>query len=330
MAISLDGTQAFVLSSTTNAGSTLYAVSLISLAVTATLPVQGQATGVAVGPNGLVYVSTVNQLLEINPASLTPTPSGAIALNASPSRAVFTPDGKYALLINRTPITGSSIIQVDLTSHQVVSTIPNFNTVLDSLFVAGNNSIYAYSSQTQSLIPINLPLAISNTNPGGISLNNVSAALSNEVAGTVTTAHYLYVLSGTTLYRIDLTSNQLAGQVTLPAAGAGALKIAGQANTGAAPATILQYGNNQVFTAGATSLPVVARVLDASGLPVSGALVTFAKLDQWRYGSESECGDHSEWFRANFDYGAEHKWLIYGDSHHRQRDHDELHIHGRN
>jgi uncharacterized protein (TIGR03437 family) len=279
VALSLDGSRAFVLGTNISGGSTLFAVDLSNNTVVGTLPVTGTATAVAVGPNGFVYVSTVNQLIEVNPATLAQTPGGLIPLNARPGKLVFTADGKLGLAPNQTPITGSSVLVIDLAAHTVLNTVPNFNTVLDKLLVAGNNLVFAYSSQTQSLYQITLvPLTINALSiPGVVTSGITAAALSGEIGGgSRTTAQFLYFVAGNTLYRYDVTTSQASGQLTLSTAGFGAISIAGPANTTGVPAAILQYNNNQVLTAGGVSAPLVVRVLDALGRPVSGVTVTFA------------------------------------------------------
>ncbi|MDQ2948687.1 MAG: hypothetical protein M3Y27_22570 [Acidobacteriota bacterium] len=279
LAISLDGTKAFVLGRNPSGGSTLFSINLSNNAVIASFPIAGSASGVSVGPNSFVYVTTLNQLFELNPNTLTVTPGGLIPLNANPGKVAFTPDGRFGLVVNQTPITGSSIIVFDLASHTVFSTgLTPDNGLLDRLLVAGNNLVFAYSSQKQSLYQISLvPLAI---NPLSIpSVPNtavVTAALSNEVAGgSRTTAQFLYFIGNNTLFKVDLAAGILAGQVPL-ATVSNVISIAGPANTSGVPATLLQYGNNQILGAGATSAPLVIRVLDGNGLPVSGVPVTFS------------------------------------------------------
>jgi uncharacterized protein (TIGR03437 family) len=280
VAVSLDNAYAYVLAiNVPGGGSALYQVNLASYQVSATLPVLGTAVGVATGPNDLIYVSTQNQLLEVNPTTNAVTPNGTIGLNALPGKAVFSIDGHYAYVVNSTPITGSSIIQVDLIAHaQTTSFTPNFgNTVLNQLFISGNNLI-AFSSQTQSLYQIPTT-SLNSINPftiTGVPNGSISAAtISTEVAaGGASTAHYLFALSGTTLYRIDLTQSALSGQGTVPFNQAGAVSYAGAAVTGS-PTSLLQYGNNQGIPISGTSLPIVVRAIDGSGNPLSGVPVSF-------------------------------------------------------
>jgi len=98
VAISLDGKKAYVLGQTGSGGSQLNVIDLVTNTKgTAQLGILGTATAVTAGSNGRVYVSTQNQILELDPTTLQPTPGGKIGVNALPGKLVFTPDGKYAL-----------------------------------------------------------------------------------------------------------------------------------------------------------------------------------------------------------------------------------------
>lgn len=281
IAVSLDGARAFVLGRNAAGGSTLYAINLSTNSVAGTFPIAGSASGVSVGPNSFVYISTFNQLIELNPNTLTQTPNGLIPLNANPGKLVFTPDGRFGLAVNQTPITGSSLIVFDLAAHSVLSTaLTPDSGLLDRLLVAGNNLVFAYSSQKQSIYQISLvPLAINPLNIPGVSNTAVtSVALSNEIAGgSRTTAQFLYFIGNNTLYKVDLATSIVASQPL--AIVANVISIAGPANTSGVPATLLQYGNNQILAAGGTSGPIVIRVLDAVGLPVSGVSVSFSSTN---------------------------------------------------
>ena len=285
IAISLDGTRAYVLGrNSSGIGSTLYAINLANNAVVASYPITGAASGVSVGPNNYVYVGTVNQIIELNPNTLTQTAGGLIPLNASPGKLVFTPDGRFGLAVNQTPITGSSVIVLDLAAHSIVG--PPFlvtpdNGSIDRLLVAGNNLVIGFSSQKQSLYQISLaPASISPFSVPGVNVAVTTALLSREIAGgSRTSAQFLYFIGANTLYKVDLTAgNFLVGQVALPTV-ANVISIAGPANTSGVPATLLQFGNNQILSAGAGSGPIVIRVLDAQGLPVSGVPVTFTSTN---------------------------------------------------
>ena len=135
VAIALDGSRAFVLSPASNR---LTAVDLNTNTVTGTnITVPGQATGVAVGFNGLVYVSTNNLIQIIDGRSMTVVKE--IQLNANPGKLVFSPDGQTAVAVNRTIVTGSSILIFDIIGNKLQDFIPRENVTYDRIvFGAGN------------------------------------------------------------------------------------------------------------------------------------------------------------------------------------------------
>ena len=279
VAASFDGKTFYVLGFNTAGGSVLAAVDASSTVVTNSLPITGPTTAVAVGPNGLVYVSAPNQILEINPNTWAATIGGAILLNGKPGKLVFTPDGLYALAVNQTPITGSAVLLIGLSSHAVVNSVPNFSVTMDRLLVLSSTQALAYASQNQSLYQLTIStggtISISAFSVPGLGAGNVTAAVtSNEVAGGGRSiVQSLYVAVNGVLYREDLSSISVTGQFPVASA-IGGLSFAGAAVTGT-PTTLLQYGNNQVVAPNGVSLPVVVRVLDNNGNPLSGVTVTF-------------------------------------------------------
>ena len=284
VALSLDGATAFVLGQGPTQGTILTAVDIKSLTVKGSINIGGAANAVAVGPNGLIYVSTINQVVEAVYANSTLTQSNVIGLNANPTRLVFTSDGLYAAATNLTPRTGSSVQLYNLSSHTVSNTVPSFGVTLDQIVSSGVNSFIAYSQSAQGLYTINLTsngnLVINALTVSGLPGNTITGfALSNEIgvnAGAVTSAHYLFVSTPTTVYRVDLNSSSVVGQ-TSPTFPVGAVSFAAPALVNALPATLLTYGSNQPALAqGASSLPLVVRVLDATGLPISGVAVAFS------------------------------------------------------
>jgi uncharacterized protein (TIGR03437 family) len=280
VAASLDGATFYALGSNTSGGSVLAAVNASSTVITSTLPITGPSVGVTVGPNGLIYISAPNQILEINPSTFTTTSGGAILVNAKPGKLVFTPDGLNALAVNQTPITGSAVLQIGLSSHAVVNSVPNFGVLLDQLQVLNSTTVVGYSSQNQSLYQITLSssgsLSINGFALPGIGTSTVQGfVVSSEVpSATRSFPQSLYAAINGIIYREDLPSTTVTGQFPLSLT-PGGLSFTGAAFTGT-PATLLEYGNNQTIAPNATSQPVVLRVLDNNGNALSGVTVTFA------------------------------------------------------
>jgi uncharacterized protein (TIGR03437 family) len=275
VAVNLESTRAFVLVNT-GSGSQLTAVDLTTNAVTGSIPVPGFATGVSTGPNDLVYVSTQNLILEVDPRSVTVRQQ--ILLNGRPGKLSFTPDAKLGVAVNQTPVTGNVLITFDLNTRMLGANVPTAslpaNVILDKLFIPASNRILAYSSGAQTLFDIALaPLSVNTfsfSTPGVVG----AVGLGTDIASPGhPSTQFLFIASGTTLSRIDLPGNQLSGQASIGNA-AGAISVAGPAATGT-PANILTIGDNQNVAIGATSLPVVVRLTNALGQPVAGVPVTF-------------------------------------------------------
>lgn len=270
VAVALDGSRAFVLSPASNR---LTAVDLNTNTVAGPpITVPGQSTGVAVGPNGLVYVSTVNLVQIIDGRTMTIVRE--IQLNASPGKLVFTPDGQNALAVNRTPVTGSSIILFDLIGQKVQGSIPNFQVTLDRLVFGAGNRIYGLSSQTAALYEITVnPL---NINPPQFSgIGSISNVTDIAVSGEVPNNRFMFIATPGSVYRLDLSSNPAlgSGQVAIPTQPGPLVHLRGQ-STGT-PTSILAYNTAQTTTPGGTYLPVIARVTNSVGQPLFGVNVTF-------------------------------------------------------
>lgn len=295
LALSLDGSQAFVLSSTTNAAGdavgTLYSMAPSSGQVRNTLVLTNIVNGVSVGPNDLVYVGAVNRLYEINPATLAFTANGQIALNASAGKPGFTPDGRYALVPNESPGTNAaSLVLVDLIAHDLAASSANLGlSTISSIIVPSASVAFGYAANTQSVFEFTIPsLTYSAINFEGVPTLNITAqALSLEVqegsnatpaptGGSPTTARYLYLVASGNIYRVDLTTNSLAGQNTVSIISPEAISVARPAITGQSPVTLLIYGNKQNVALGGVSEPLVVRALDGNGNGLSGVPVTFA------------------------------------------------------
>ncbi len=270
VAVALDASRAFVLSPSANR---LTAVDLnTNAAVGSPLTIPGASTGVAVGYNGLVYVTTANRLYEIDGRLM--TIRAEIPLNARPGKIAFTPDGRYGLMVNQTPVTGSSVILIDLLSRTVAGTIPNFQVILDSLIVASNNRVYAVSNQRQALYEISVsPLNINPPEFGNIGTpNNVTA-----IAGTNEwpNPRFLFAATPGSVIRLDNSSfpPQGAGAAAIPS-NPGNLVFAAPAFTGV-PTQVTGYNNNQSTAVGTSYQPLVTRVFNSIGQPLQGIPVTF-------------------------------------------------------
>src|SRR6185295_3843816 len=132
IAVSQDSTRAFLLD---RADSILTSVDLTTNQLTGlSFTIPGVNSSVSIAPNGLLYVTAQNRLYELNPKTL--ALRFEIALNAIPTKPVYTADGKYAIFVNQSPLTGSSLVVVDLVKHVVAKTLPgNLGFTFDQLFI---------------------------------------------------------------------------------------------------------------------------------------------------------------------------------------------------
>jgi len=281
LVVSYDSQTAYALG-TLEGNSYLVAISLVQNTVTATLNINGPASSLALGPNGLLYVGAPGKILEVSPTSFTTTPGGVTNIDATPGRLVFTPDGHYGLAVNQTPDTGLAVVLLDLTTHTVAGTVPNtgLSAPFDRLLVASNNIVYAFSSAAQSLYTLQIGstggIILEVPSVPGITFSAISAVgLSNDLGVPGRNfPQFLFVVSNGILYRIDPATSTMSQQVTL-SSNPDSVAFWSPTVTGNTAATTLLYGDNQALSPGATSLPLVVRVLDANGLPISGIPVSF-------------------------------------------------------
>jgi uncharacterized protein (TIGR03437 family) len=275
--------------------STITAVDLTTLKSAGQLPLSfGGATSMTMSPDGLLYVAAPNVILEVDPASLTITPSGTIQpsnLTGTPGPFHYTPDGTTAYFINETSQSGGrSIYKLNLSTHALDSW-PPYNPSMpapqfDDVYVAGNGRVFAHSVCPSG--PCNYDAVLWDVTPTPLSAaasalvsafptNDVlSVAVSNEVPSS----RFLYALvangNRTDLVRVDLSTNLAVGD-ELAILGAGTLKfVPVPAQTGAASFLVPSASTPQTVAAGMTSGPLIARLVDTTGRPVYNAPVSFA------------------------------------------------------
>lgn len=277
---SLDSTMIFALGSNGTLTSQLNSISTSSYAVTGTLQLTQAATALSVGPNGLVYVSLPNQILEIDPQTLQPTYNGTISVNGTPGPLVFTPDGQYAIGINQSGFGGSLII-ASLATHTATAPSLGIPQQLTSLQLIGADTVLAVSSQGAYQVSIS-PLSsqqitVNNLAPGGL----VAIATTNEVPlGAVSTVQAAYMVSSNTLYQFNPASQSIVADFPIasnvaPGTGATLTYAVPAVTAQSQPASLLTYGNNQTILPNAISEPLVVQVLDSNSHPISGYNVQF-------------------------------------------------------
>jgi uncharacterized protein (TIGR03437 family) len=285
ISFSHDSKTAWILS-TANTGSTITTVDLTSLTSLATqLPLSAIGTSMVLSPGNLLYVTTTgNQLYEINPLTLSITPSGQIDVpgNGTPGPLQFTPDGTNAYFTNLIGCnTCSPVFKLNIQSHAFSTWLPTDGTVppvINQVLVAGNNRVFGVSFASTQLYDITpSPFALTPTTAfNGLPTGNVVAAtVSNENPSS----RYLYVLISQdhNLYALNLATNHADLVGTLDPINGNILQfvpIPAQSNTAILPLSLSLINQSQTLGTSLTAV-LTAQVLDSVGRPVMGATVTF-------------------------------------------------------
>jgi uncharacterized protein (TIGR03437 family) len=280
IAVSRDSQTAWVLTNS-GIGARLTAINIATRQQTGQLVLSGGATSVTLSPQNLLYVTAVNLIDEINPATLALTVNGQTQLFFTPYQLHFTPDGTAAYCVNLVPTSGGSILKYTVASHGAV-TWPSFQAgvnppTFDDVIVAGNSRIFATDSAIQQLADID-PVTLIAT-PSTIALINnnqlpiQAAAVSNELPN----AKFLFLLvangNQTNLYRMDLATNTVSVQNQLASSLPAMQVVSVPQETNAA--SFITFNSNQVLQTGGAAATFMARVLDNTGLPVYNESVAF-------------------------------------------------------
>ena len=257
-------------------GAVVTAVDLTTNSPIGTISVPSEITlvsGLGVAPNGLIYVSAVNRLFEIDPRTVQLTPSAAIVMTGSPGRPQFTPDGTRALMNNFTPISGgSALILADLNNRTTQFTSLSGLTI-DRFRIVSNTLAFGYAPGSQTLYNISLsPLSIVPASTPGVppALNFRGFSSSNEAPQN----RFFFLSNGNTVYKIDIATNSITGTQALT--NASGVPVFPSQPSGAALANLFAINQQQFVPTAGTTLPLVVRALDANGVPIAGASVTYA------------------------------------------------------
>jgi len=273
LAASLDSSAIFALGSNGAGGSQLSSISTSSNAVTGLLNLSETATALSVGPNGLIYVSLPNEILEIDPLTLQATYQGTMSVDGTPGPLVFTPDGQYAVAANQAAL-GNSLIVVSLPTHTATSPVLGLPP-LTSLQVIEQDTLLGLSTQAVYQIALS-PLSVAPFSFAGAPL---SATTTNDVpAGSHSSVQAVYLLSSNTIYQFNPLTQSVVDQYTVASTvSPGVIFYVVPALTTAQsqPSALLTYGNNQTILPNATSEPLVVQVLGANNVPLSGVTVQF-------------------------------------------------------
>ncbi|MGD0200266.1 MAG: hypothetical protein ABSD27_05885, partial [Bryobacteraceae bacterium] len=277
VAVSPDSSRAFV---ATAAG--LTPVDLSTKAAGTTLPLAGMVIsggakpGVAIGPNGLVYVNAQNAVYVVHPTTLLALATITVPA-AYPSALGFSPDGTMAAAGNQNPGDPVAIV-FDLVQNSVTGTMIGLNVQMRQAFFADAQNVYSLGSngclyRFAPGVP-NWPSTPSFGAIGAICSTGVSGVASKEPAGSKD----LYVTMSTLGGQVDVVRLTLASSAATSASGttpAGPVFLLSPANTLTATISLLPFNANQTLVAGATSLPLQVVAVDVNGHPVANQAITW-------------------------------------------------------
>jgi uncharacterized protein (TIGR03437 family) len=272
LAVTLDSKRAYILS---DDSSRLTAFDLDTNRVAGdALDITGTPRGVAVAPTGVVYVSSTNRLIEIDPA--TGALRAEIPLNGFPGKPVFTPDGKYALLTNQLPASGLAFL-IDLATRQLAGTLPTTTHVpellLDQVASVDDTTFYAVSASTRELVRITVNPFEQRTT--GFPLSNKTNVRAVAVSNEQPQAKYVFVATVNGLSRNRIGTSQVDEQALSGVPGR--LQLAGAASTEApAAGGFRKFNDEQMMAGGSTTQPLIFRSWDANGRPVFNKTVQFS------------------------------------------------------
>ena len=238
----------------------------------------------SLAPSGSIYVSGLYVLAEYFLSSTGLTENGRTAVYTNPGKMMFSPDGRYAVAPNRAG-NNLSLVSFDLqnrsgvnlagtqTGTAVVSSPGVPVVTIDKLLNVTGTWALGYSSTTQKLYSI----AYNPTLSGAAEWTSLTQLSGQPILGVAATnefisRRYIYVTSGSLVYRYDVVANMLLEGKT---GSGGAVEFAAPANA-AAGAKILAYGGNQTPVAGARLQPYYVRVVDSNDRPAYNQTVTFS------------------------------------------------------
>ncbi|MCC7499950.1 MAG: hypothetical protein IT160_20390 [Bryobacterales bacterium] len=272
IAFTPDGTKLLALVSPGSGAGRLYSVNLATNSLTGvSADIPAAVTALTVAPSGLAYVSAAGGVYEINPETMVTLNIYTIALGTL-GPVAFTPDGKLGLTSDLSGQNNISLYVLDLVGKSVKATA-NGAQSFDSIIPVSNSRAIGFSNGFQSVfdIPLDTPKSMVVPAWGGINFNGIVRGV---IASGDVPPKYVYVLTLGTLYRVDVKASALAGQAGVTIPQAYHMELAGAVSTNPV-ASLLGYNDAQSLIVGGTPMNLVARALDLSGRPVSGATVTF-------------------------------------------------------
>jgi hypothetical protein len=274
---------------------------------------QGAGSALTLSPQNVLYMAGNNLIVAIDPVTLLEIGPTIQLGGFNSSQLQFTPDGTTAYAFNQVPRgPGAAALMALNVASGTVSYWPPLNSTvgpqITSLFVAGNNNcpsgrcIFAYSSPTAlgaatgtfyDVTPVTGGLSASVSQPSptlaaAISLPGAPCPGAATVAGCILAAtisnelpasNFLYVLiaNGSQPYmdRISIGTDTISVTNGSPVLSGGIMQFVSVPVQGTA-ASFITFNNVQTVNNGNTSLPLIARAIGTTGLPVFNTAGTFS------------------------------------------------------
>jgi len=249
-----------------------------------------QATGILMGPNGLLYLSAYARIYEIDPGSLALTSGGELQARGYPAKGTVTADGKFIVFPNRTPVFGgNSVIQLDLSnrvfSYDSASTSEVFSKFYNASFDTSPTRMYAYGSSGRLYdLTLGSQVVLDRSQINTIFQSGLevpsfpNATFSNEAPPrTLWVTRNTTNLDGSTsrqLIQTDLRDQRIQQQ-NLPSAQQLEMTFLSPGVTSGGT-KLLGFNTTQTVPAATrTPLPLVARMVDGLGRGIYRGLVSF-------------------------------------------------------
>ena len=278
--VSQDSQFAYVLNTTSR---TITKVDLAAHAVANAISYSGTAKGIGVSPDGNIYVTRVNVIVEYDGDTLGEIRT--IPVTGAPLKPDFSADGRYLIAADSPVAVGhapsSSAVLVDLkatdisqAARYVKPTNPSNGAVLtfSKVFIAGDGVAYALAPTPGTIYRLTWyafaaePVGFG-ADAGGTTTGITDMAITREYPSS----KKLYYLRDDTINLYDIAADQL---VQTRDGYRGTLSLAGPVST-AQVRTILKFNDVQKGDLGATLKPLVLRAFDEDGNPVYHATVNF-------------------------------------------------------
>lgn len=232
-------------------------------------------TSITLSPrNGMLYVSALNFIYEIDPAKF--ELKNSISVNGQPDNLFVTSDANLLVARNTRSFTNAGLFVVtigDTTRNVSIVPLPSNREVLTDLSPVTPTRVIARGQDTGTVYDITLsPVGLSNLVATGSVPGSVQSL---AVTDQVPAARYLFAFSAAGLQRLDLNANPNAWNPAAAASTTNATISFAAANTQLPPATIQSLTPELRGNPNAILQTVTIRVLDQNGRPTARVAINW-------------------------------------------------------